>query len=37
MIAEKYLKKRYQDGRREREAKWREWYERWQPARQLNE
>ena len=27
MIAEKYLKRRYQDGRREREAKWREWYE----------
>ena len=27
MIAEKYLKKRYQDGMRENEAKWRAWYE----------
>ena len=41
MIAEKYLKKRYQDGRqdgrREREAKWREWYERWQAAQNRGE
>ncbi len=27
MIAEMYLRKRYQDGMRENEAKWREWYE----------
>ena len=27
MIAEAYLKKRYEAGRRENEAKWRAWYE----------
>ena len=37
MIAEKYLKKRYQDGMRENEAKWRAWYERWQAARRRGE
>ena len=37
MIAEMYLKKRYQDGRRDNEAKWRAWYERWQAAKQRGE
>ena len=37
MIAEKYLKKRYQDGMRENEAKWRAWYDRWQEAKRRGE
>jgi hypothetical protein len=37
MIAEKYLRKRYQDGRQEREAAWAAWYERMQAAQQRGE
>ena len=37
MIAEKYLKKRYQDGRQERQAAWIAWYQRWQEARTRGE
>ncbi len=45
MIAEKYLKKRYQDGRQEglqegrheAQAAWTAWYERWQEAKHRGE
>ena len=41
MIAEKYLKKRYQDGMREAATRpkppGRAWYERWQAARRRGE
>ena len=33
MIAEAYLKKRYQAGQRQNDAKWRAWYERSQEAK----
>ena len=37
MIAEKYLKKRFEDGRQEglqaAQAAWNAWYERWQEAK----
>ena len=37
MIAAMYLKKRYQDGRKEERATWMAWYERWQAAKQRGE
>ena len=37
MIAEKYLKRRYQEGRQEREAAWSAWYERWDAAKRRGE
>ena len=37
MIAEKYLKKRFEDGRKERQAAWTAWYQRWQEARRRGE
>ena len=37
MIAEAFLKKREEKGRRENEAKWRAWYERWQAAQNRGE
>ena len=41
MIAEKYLKKRFEDGRQEgrheAQAAWTSWYERWQEAKRRGE
>ncbi len=37
MIADAYLKKRYEAGRREADAKWRAWYNRLQAAQQRGE
>ena len=37
MIASAYLKKRYEAGRRQVDAEWRPWYERWQAAKQRGE
>ena len=37
MIAEAFLKKRQQKGRHEKDAEWREWYERWQEAKTRGE
>ena len=37
MIASAYLKKRYEDGRKEERAAWTAWHQRWQAAKQRGE
>ncbi len=37
MLAEKYLQRRYREGREAERAAWMAWYERWQAAQSRGE